>query len=259
MYPVLATLGTVTVYSFGLFLALGLLFGTYQVWKYGRLFSLPEEKLLDGTLIVVLSGLVGARLLYVASNPTAFAEDPWSAAAFWRGGLSFWGALIGGMVAIRIIASRFHWPAGNLFDLAAPAVALGSFFGYIGALLNGSAYGAQTDFVWGIKIPGLEGMRHPTQVIEALLQLALFVFLISIRRKVPFAGFLGFIYIIVYSMGRFVVEFLRGDQTDVLGPLSQAQLVSLLLGVAATLLLYLRIARLQGSWRVDIRRILVER
>lgn len=254
MLPILFNLGPVTVYSFGLLLALGLLFGVYYVWSHGLDAALPEEKLLDRAIIVVIAGLLGARLLYVFSNLGLYSDDWISVLSFWNGGLSFWGAILGGAVAVRVIAGRFHWPAGSLFDLAAPALALGASFGYIGALLQGSAYGGETTFAWGVRLQGLAGLHHPSEILEALLQLGIFFFLLRLRKKAPFGGFLALIYLILYSFGRFVLEFLRGDQTHLLGPFSQAHLLSLVVGTTAVALLYLRLARLQGSWRVDIRR-----
>lgn len=252
MLPVLANFGPLTIYSFGLFLGIGLVIGTYSVWKHGRSASLPEERLLDVTFLTVLGGLIGARLLYVLSNPTLYAEEFVTALYFWQGGLSYWGAILGGVLTIFLVSRKFRWPAGQLFDLAAPAVAMGSIFGYIGAFLNGSAYGEETGFIWGISQQGLVGARHPSQILEALLQLGILVALLRFRTRAPFAGFLALTYLILYSLGRFMLEFFRGDQTHLTGPFSQAHMISILVGTVAALLLYLRLARLRGSWRVNI-------
>lgn len=252
MFPILAYIGPLTIYSFGLFLGLGLLFGTYYVWKNGRAASLPEERLLDVTFLTITGGLVGARLLYVLSNLNLYSEESIGVLYFWQGGLSFWGAILGGVLTILIASRKFRWSSGQLFDLAAPAVALGSIFGYIGAFLNASAYGGETDFIWGIPQQGLVGARHPSQILEALLQLFIFVILLRFKRKSPFAGFLSLIYLVIYSLGRFILEFLRGDQTHLIGPFSQAHMISILVGTLSLLLIYLRLARIQGSWRVNI-------
>jgi phosphatidylglycerol---prolipoprotein diacylglyceryl transferase len=255
MFPTIATIGPVTIYSFGLLLGLGLIFATYYVWKHGRPTSLSEEQVLDTAFLTILGGLVGARLLFVLSNLSQFTEDPALAWQFWKGGLSFWGAILGGTMVIFILARRLRWPAGSLFDLAAPALALGSFFGYIGAFLAGSAYGAVTDAPWGVRLLGLDGLRQPTQLIDAIWQLLIFIILIRIRPRSPFYGFLAFLYLILYSLERFLVEFWRGDRTYVWGGISQGQAIAILVGGASILLLYLRLARLQGSWRINISRI----
>lgn len=252
MLPVLITVGPFTIYSFGLLLGIGLISGTYYVWKHGRAASLPEERLLDAVLLCLLGGLIGARTLYVLSNFSLYAEDLLGTILFWKGGLSWWGAILGGGVTIFFLSRRFRWPAGQMFDLAAPAVAVGAFFGYIGALLQGSSYGGETEFIWGIRQQGLSGLRHPSQILEAGLQLAILIVLLRLRKRTPFAGFLALTYLILYSLGRFVLEFLRGDQTHLLGPFSQAHLISATAGTICLLLLYLRLARLQGSWRVNI-------
>lgn len=252
MFPVLANFGPLTIYSFGLLLGLGLLAGTYHVWKHGRAASLPEERLLDGTFLTVLGGLAGARALYVLSNLPLYAEDLLSVIYFWKGGLSFWGALLGGVLTIMLLSRKFRWPSGQMFDLAAPAVALGSFFGYIGAFLNASSYGGETAFIWGIPQQGLTGLRHPSQLLEAVLQLIIFITLVRARKNRPFAGYLAILYLSFYSLGRFILEFFRGDQTHLTGPLSQAHFISVFVGTICLLLLYLRLARLRGSWRVNI-------
>ncbi len=256
MYPVLFNIGPVSVYSFGLLLSIGLIFGVYYAWKQGRASNLAEEKLLDTSILVILGGLVGSRILYVWSNWPSFVDDLLAVPQFWKGGLSFWGALIGGVITILILSRRLHWPAGSLFDLAAPSVAIGASFGYVGALLNGSAFGAETTWAWGIRLQGLPGLRNPSQLLEAGLQLVLLLVLLRLRPRAPFAGFLALTYLTLYSIGRFGLEFLRGDATLVLGRISQAQIFSLFVGTVSLLLLYLRLARLQGSWRVSIRRIL---
>lgn len=252
MLPVLATVGPLTIYSFGLLLGLGLLAGTYYVWKHGRAASLPEERLLDVTFLTILGGLVGARVLYVLSNPSLYAEEYVGVLYFWQGGLSFWGAVLGGVITILAVSRKFRWPSGQLFDLVAPAAAMGGTFGYIGAFLNGSAYGGETGFIWGVSQQGLVGARHPSQILEALLQFLIFVMLLRFRKRAPFAGFLALMYLVSYSLGRFILEFLRGDQTHLTGPFSQAHMISILVGTLSLLLLYLRLARLRGSWRVNI-------
>lgn len=252
MFPVLVNIGPLTIYSFGLLLGLGLLAGTYYVWKNGRAASLPEERLLDVTFLTILGGLIGARTLYVLSNLSLYTEEYLSVLFFWQGGLSFWGGVLGGVITILLLSRKFRWPAGQLFDLAAPAFALGGIFGYIGAFLNGSAYGGETGFIWGVPQQGLIGARHPSQILEALLQLLIFVMLLRFRKRAPFTGFLALIYLVSYSLGRFILEFLRGDQTHLTGPFSQAHMISILVGTLALLLLYLRLARLRGSWRVNI-------
>lgn len=232
-------------------MALGLLVGTYYVWREGRRTGLTDEKVLDAALLVIAGGLIGARVLYVLSNLPFFLEEPGSAFAFWQGGLSFWGALVGGIMTIFISAKKIGWPLGAMLDVAAPALALGSFFGYIGALLGGSSYGGETSLPWGVRVEGLPGLHHPSQLLEALVQLGLFWLLLRLRSKGPFSGYLALVYLVLYSIARFGLEFLRGDQTHLVGPFSQAHLLSLLIGAGAAVLLYLRLARLQGSWRAN--------
>lgn len=251
MIPTLLSIGPVSVYSYGLFLAIGLLVGVYYAWKRGVTSGITDERILDICFLAIIGGLIGSRIWYVASNWNFFVDDPVVALQFWNGGLSYFGALLGGLVTLLVLALRFKISYGQLADIVAPATAVGSIIGQLGAFLGGVAYGAQTSFFWGVPMQGLAGLRNPSQLLEAVLQLGILLFLLRIRKRVPFAGFLVLSYLLLYALGRFGLEFLRGDQTRGLGPFSQAHLASLLLGVVALMLIYLKLARLRGSWHID--------
>lgn len=256
MLPVLFSIGPVTVYSFGLFLAVGILLATYYIWKRARVANLSEEKILDLAFLTMLGALLGARFLYVASNWTFYSEDIGQIFTFWRGGLSLWGALGGGSLTLYLLTQRMGYPVGQIFDLAAPATALAACFGYIGSFLGGLAYGAETSLLWGVPQAGQIGRHHPSQILEALFQLGLFFLLLHMRRRVPFSGFLTLSYLLLYSVGRFFFELLRGDTTSAIGPLTQAQLLAVVTFTVTLVLLYLRLARIEGSWKVSPRKLL---
>jgi len=256
MLPVILSVGPVRLYSFGLFLVIAFVVAGYWVWKSSRGSSLGEEKILDAVVLTVIGGLLGARMLFVLSNPQVFLEDPWQILAIFRGGLSFWGGIFGGIVALVIVARRYHYPVMQFLDLAAPATTIGAAIGYVGAFLGGSAYGTITSASWGVSMVGLAGRRYPSQILEALLQLSILVVLLRFRKTQPFSGFLALSYLSLYSVGRFVLEFWRGDRTQMWGPFSQAQIISLLVLVVSFGLIYLNMARLQGRWSVNFARIL---
>jgi phosphatidylglycerol:prolipoprotein diacylglycerol transferase len=255
MFPVIFSFGSIRLYSFGFFLALAFMVSGYWVWKSTRGSSLGEEKVLDAVVLTIVGGFLGARLLFVLSNPQFFLEDPWQILAVFKGGLSFWGGLLGGMVAVVIIARRYHYPAMQFLDLAAPATAVGAAIGYVGAFFGGSSYGAVTSLSWGITMVGLPGKRQPSQLLEALFEVVILVVLLRLRRAQPFSGFLALSYLSVYSGGRFVFEILRGDRTEMWGPLSQAQVVSMIVFAVSFGLIYLNIVRLQGRWVINLARI----
>jgi phosphatidylglycerol---prolipoprotein diacylglyceryl transferase len=256
MLPVLFSFGPVKLYSFGLMMVLAFLVSAYWVWKSTRGSSLGEERVLDAAVLTILGGLAGARILFVLSNPQIFMEDLWQALAVFKGGLSFWGAIIGGMVVLAIIARRYRYPVMQFLDLAAPATAIGASIGYIGAFLGGSSYGAVTGLSWGVEMVGLTGKRHPSQLLEALLQVVILVVLLRLRKTQPFSGFLALSYLGIYSFGRFVLELLRGDRTQMWGPFSQAQVICLVVFIISFGLIYLNVARLQGRWGVNFARVL---
>src|SRR5437660_9893389 len=182
MLPVILSVGPVRLYSFGLFLVIAFVVAGYWVWKSSRGSSLGEEKILDAVVLTVIGGLLGARMLFVLSNPQVFLEDPWQILAIFRGGLSFWGGIFGGIVALVIVARRYHYPVMQFLDLAAPATTIGAAIGYVGAFLGGSAYGTITSASWGVAMVGLAGRRYPSQILEALLQLSILVVLIVLAQ-----------------------------------------------------------------------------
>lgn len=251
MLPVLISIGSFHLYSFGFFLVVAFLVSAYWVWKSTRGSSLNDEKVLDAVALAIVGGIIGARLLYVFSNPQVYLEDPWQILAVFRGGLSFWGAVIGGIVAIALVARRYNYPVMQFLDLAAAATAIGAAIGYVGAFLGGSAYGAVTHLAWGVTMVGLPGKRNPSQLLEAAFQIILLVIILRLRRRQPFSGFLALSYLCLYSIGRFLLEFLRGDQTHMWVGLSQAQVICLPVFLICFGLIYLNLARLQGRWSVN--------
>ena len=256
MFPILFSIGGINIYSFGLFTLIGIIFALYYVWKNGRGTALSEEKIIDAALVTILGGIIGARLLYVFSNFSNYSYDLAQILAIYKGGLSFWGAVLGGFVTLIFVSRRLRFPFLSLLDLATPALAIGATFGYIGAFLAGSSYGAATNFFWGVPQIGLSGKHNPSQLLEAAFQLVIFILIIRFKKRAPFSGFIVLCYLVIYSIGRFFLEFLRGDQTIVWGFLSQAQIFSLVIGLFSLGLLYLRVARSQGTWAVNPRNVL---
>ncbi|MBI2010557.1 MAG: prolipoprotein diacylglyceryl transferase [Candidatus Chisholmbacteria bacterium] len=178
MYPVLFSLGPIIVSTYGVFLVMAFLVGAFVVWKKGREEHFEEEDLFDATLLATFWGLVGARLVYVLLHLSEFGINPVRILGLTRfPGLSFFGALFGGVVAVVLYGRAKKWDVFETLDLFTLGMVAGQVVGLLGAFLNGTGFGIRTNLPWAVSFPGVEGSRHPTQLYAAGLLVVVFLFL----------------------------------------------------------------------------------
>ena len=236
MYPVLFRIGEFEVTSFGVMVALGALLGLWVFRRELRRSGLPESAT-DAAVWGVAGGLLGAKLLWVIEHAGA---APVGDLLFSRGGLSWYGGLIGGVgtgVAVILLA---RWPLIPVLAAAAPALAFGHLLGRIGCFLVGDDYGRPTDLPWGVAFP--QGFPpttvpvHPTQLYEAVFLGWLGWMLLRWRRRRSAAQIVLGRYLMLSGAGRFAIEFIRVNER-VVGPLSVAHVASLVLVAAGAVLI----------------------
>jgi phosphatidylglycerol---prolipoprotein diacylglyceryl transferase len=239
MYPVLFRIGSFEITSFGVMVAIGAALGILILRRELIRSGLDGAKGVDAALVGVLGGLAGAKLLYVAEH---WAE-PLSNTLFSRGGMSWYGGLIGGVLAGVAMVVWQRMPLMTVLSAAAPALTLGHAVGRIGCFLVGDDYGRPTSLPWGIAFP--EGLPptaervHPTQIYEALALAALTVGLLWLRRRgvrdrAVFGG-----YLVAAGTLRFLIEVIRVNAVVALG-MTTAQLFSAGIVVAGIWLLVTR-------------------
>jgi phosphatidylglycerol:prolipoprotein diacylglycerol transferase len=225
MYPTLFRIGTFEVTSFGVMVAIGALVG---IWLFGR--ELARSGLSDdatnAAVAGVLGGLVGAKLLWTAEHA---GEEPLLSLVLSRGGMSWFGGFVGGILGGLIVMKRQRLPVLRTLAAATPALACGHAIGRIGCFLVGDDYGRPSDLPWAIAFPqGLPPTDvpvHPTQLYEMAALLVVTALLIHWRRRrVPDALVLGR-YLLLAGAIRFAIEFLRINER-ILGPFTLAHLVS---------------------------------
>jgi phosphatidylglycerol:prolipoprotein diacylglycerol transferase len=232
VYPVLLQFGQLAVYSYGVMLALAFL----ACWLFARWYlsrhGLGTEVATDLVLAAAVGGIVGARALYVATNWATFAANPLWVFQLQRGGMVFYGGLIGGALAVAAYVVFRKLPVPVVADGAAIAVPLGSAIGRIGCFLNGCCAGRPTDGPLGIVFPGGAGPVYPTQLIDSGANLLIFAVLLhlAVRHRLR-PGVLWWLFLALYGVSRFLVEMLRTNPPLAFG-LTQAQLVSLPVVVA---------------------------
>jgi phosphatidylglycerol:prolipoprotein diacylglycerol transferase len=250
MHPIAFQFGRFTVTWFGVMVALAFLSGLWTASRRALLEGISPDKVLDLGPWLIGGAVVGARALYVFSYwQEEFAGKPIGEIfAVWRGGLVFYGGFVGASLAYVLYALFNRLPLWKLADVLAPSIALGSVFGRIGCLLNGCCYGRECHLPWAITFPpeshaappGLP--RHPTQIYDALLNLAFYGSLAWLYRRKKFDGQIFAFYLVGYAVLRSFVEMFRGDypQHYLGGWATPAQLVSigiLIAGIALLLIL----------------------
>jgi prolipoprotein diacylglyceryl transferase len=252
MYPILFNLGPIVIRSYGLFLVLAFVLGTYIIWKEGKRGGYNEEKLLDFAVVTLIVALIGSRLYYVLLNPAGFLEEPLRILYVWQGGFAFHGALLGAIIGGWYFCKKVKWPFWQIADLSVIAASLAAAVAKVGAFLAGSDFGTPTSMPWGVSMIGQLGARHPTQLYEALFFLILFFTLRALDRQKKRSGGIFFFFILFVGLGRWFFEFFRGDSTYLVG-IRVGQLVSVVLVVIGLFGLYYFSRR---DWKSDLREVI---
>lgn len=244
MKPILFHLGDFAAHTYGVLVALGFITGMWAASHNARRSGLDPELPYELAPWLVFGGLGGARVLYVLSYWSRdFAQAPWwEPLAVWKGGLVFYGGLLGAAAATSFAVLRRGLPYWRTADALMPGLALGQAFGRLGCLMNGCCYGLPTTLPWGISFPrGHETFPenavraipvHPVQVYEALLNFALFGALTWLHRRPRSEGQLFPTYLVSYAVIRSFCELFRGDygfaSAPARGQLTPGQWTSLL-------------------------------
>jgi len=248
--------GALPVHAYGLMLMLAFLVGLLVARKRAPAYGVDPEGLIDLTLYILVAAIIGSRLLYVildlAKGSADYAQDPWLIFKTWKGGLSFHGGLLGGVIAGVLFARRHQIPPWRLADVLAPGLGLAYAVARVGCLLNGCCYGRPTDLPWAIVFVDPythehSPPSHPTQIYSMIGGLTIFGLLLLLGRvqlrRGLFEGLLACSFLILYSIERAIVEIWRAGVSAVWVPLvqigdrplglTQAQLASLLIALVA--------------------------
>lgn len=243
--PVAVTLLGIPIRWYGLLLVVAAAVAIWLAQREGRRHEIDPAVVSDGVIWVGGAALVGGRLLYVVQNELgSLAEHPTHIFMVWMGGLSFYGGLVGALLALVVFARRRHLPLLAVLDVAAPAAAIGQAIGHLGCLIGGDSYGIPTDLPWAVvyRNPGAMAPQgiplHPTQAYEAILLGLLFVGLWVGRKRLGRLGdgAVAAAYLFGLAVIRFGLFFLRDEPAVLLG-LKTAQLIGLGIAVLAIALL----------------------
>jgi phosphatidylglycerol:prolipoprotein diacylglycerol transferase len=256
MYPVLFRIGSFPINTYGVFLALAFLCAILITVRLAARDGLPREKIYDLCLWMLLSSLVGSKILMFFTEPE-YRDHPLQLLSldFLRSGGVFYGGLIGAILTGYFLMRRYQLPWWKTADACAPGIAIGNFFGRQGCFAAGCCWGKPTNLPWGVKFTELgheitgvpiDAYLHPTQLYESFAMLIVFFFLLWLHKHRRFSGQVILFYALLYSIIRFAIEFLRDDpRGDLFGlttltGLSTSQIISVIVGIAALILLIMR-------------------
>jgi phosphatidylglycerol:prolipoprotein diacylglycerol transferase len=251
MYPRLFELGPITVYTYGVLLALAYLAGLKLAMVRAQARGLDANRVLDLGIYIIISALVGAKLLLLVTDYQSFSRDPRELLTLARSGGVFYGGLILAVVVALWYIRRIGLPLWTTCDVFAPGIALGHVVGRFGCFFAGCCFGKPTKLPWGITFTDpfaaanvgtpLGVPLHPTQLYEAGAELVILGILLATERKGrPFAGRTFWLYMLLYAVSRFFIEFFRGDERGTVGMFSTSQFISVLLApLAIVMLVYL--------------------
>ncbi|NIP78919.1 MAG: prolipoprotein diacylglyceryl transferase [Gemmatimonadetes bacterium] len=258
MYPHLFTIGDFTVTSFGLMMFLSFVVGAWVLARQFEKRGMDPELAWDMLLWIAVGGILGAKLYYVGLHIDDLLADPLRELTN-RGGLVWYGGFIGGVAAFYWQIRRRSLPLAKTFDSAAPALAIAYAVGRMGCFLVGDDYGRPTDSWVGIAFP--EGYPpttagyfrsigtqipadipdtavlavHPTQLYEIAAALVMFAILWRLSGSLR-PGRLFALYLVMYAVERFAVEFVRAKTDHVLLGLTTSQIASMVLVLVAAVI-----------------------
>lgn len=254
MFPELITIGPLVIHTYGLMVALGIMTGVGLAEYLYRGSGGEPGRVIDMALIVVICGLLGARILFVLINLDYYLSNPLETVMLWKGGLVFYGGLLGGILGVLGCVRFYKLPLWEILDIGAVAIALGHGLGRLGCFTAGCCYGKLTSLPWAVTftdprclaVDVLDQAVHPTQLYSFGFLLALTGFLVWLHPRKQFQGQGTAAYLILYGLFRFGVEFLRSDTRgtfDLLGvTLATSQWISMA-AVAAGVAIYFILSR----------------
>ncbi|MGB9698401.1 MAG: prolipoprotein diacylglyceryl transferase [Thermodesulfobacteriota bacterium] len=245
MYPVLLKIGSFTLHTYGVLLAIGFLLAVLVALKEARRVNIDPNIVMDLAFYILISALIGSRLFYVLTNWDEFRDEPISIFLFWRGGLVFYGGLIFAFIVGFWYVKKKRLKFTPLADLVAPSIPLGQAIGRLGCFSAGCCYGKPAEIPWAVTFRDPQTLAprgipiHPTQLYESLATFSIFLILIIMRRRDHFQGKLFWYYLLFYATARFIIEFFRGDPRGWVIPqiLSPAQALSILAAAFALFML----------------------
>jgi phosphatidylglycerol---prolipoprotein diacylglyceryl transferase len=253
------TIGPLTIHYYGIILMLGAVAGAWLADHEARRRNIDPEIVWDALIWVIVGGIIGARLWHVFTPPPSMIEQgittkfylthPLDILSVWKGGLGIPGAIIGGGIALYWFCRRRKFSFPILIDIAAPGIALGQAIGRWGNYVNQELYGAPSNLPWAItidpayRLPKFQDVAtyHPLFLYESIWSLMNMAVLLWISRRFQDRlkpGDVFLCYLIIYSIGRFLLEFLRLDASQIGGVNANQTFMAMVVLVSTAILIW---------------------
>lgn len=239
----LFSIGPLTVYGYGLMIGIGIVAAYLLIEYLAKKKNLDAEPVFGLTIFCVIGGFAGSKLLYTLTRLPDIIQDP-SVIKDVASGWVVYGGIIGGILTAIIFCRVKKLEFLRYMDISLPAVAMAQGFGRIGCFLAGCCYGQETDGWCAVTFTDSAYAPNgvplvPTQLISSGLDFLLFAVLLFLLFKLKAPGQVGGVYLILYSIGRFILEFFRGDLIrGNVGTLSTSQFISIFTVVAGVCLVW---------------------
>jgi len=255
VFPRLFHIGSFSLPTYGLLVSIGVLLGLWISVRNAQKQGINPENAWNLGILVVLCGIVGAKILYIVNDWSNYAAHPaeiFSFSTLQAGGV-FSGGLIGAFLAAAYYIRKHHMPALATCDAFAPGLALGHAIGRVGCFAAGCCWGKPTNHWWGVTFTNplaeawvgtpLGRALQPTQLFESAVELANFLILMWLFKRKKFDGQIFGAYLFLYGVARYFLEFLRGDpgRGEVFGGImTGTQFISILLVIGGGIIWWLR-------------------
>ena len=240
----LLTIGPFTIYGYGLMIALGIIAAYFTAEHRAKKQKMDYDQIFYLVIWCLAGGFISAKLLFWITEWKNIVQNPGFVLKTMSDGFVVYGGIIGGIFTGFLFCRIKRLDFLGYFDLIVPSVALAQGFGRIGCLLAGCCYGRETDSALSIVFHNSDFAPNetaliPTQIYSSLLDFIHFFILLYIGRKKHWDGQVAACYLIFYSIGRFVLEFFRGDlERGSVGMLSTSQFISIFTVVLGIILYF---------------------
>ena len=246
--PVAFEFFTLEIRWYSLSYIVGIVLGWYLSKKFLISNYEIKEKFDDFVTFAIIGIIVGGRLGYVFFyNFNYYSNNLVEIFKIWQGGMSFHGGLLGIIIAAIIFAKKHNHDALNYLDIISLVAPIGIFFGRLANFINSELYGTETNLPWAVQFIQVDDLyRHPSQLYEAIFEgLILFLILIHFRNKglVKISGLISGLFLIFYSVFRFVIEFFRAPDEHlgyIFINLTMGQIISLIFLIIGTCLIIIK-------------------
>ena len=236
MHSTILQIGPITIGAYALMVTIAFLVGAFLAVRRAKEYGILPHEVTNLVTLILITSIVGSRMLYVFEHIRAFSENPISIFLISQGGLSYNGGLFFALIGAFCWLKRKKIPVVRMLDILAPTIPLGFFLVRIGCFLNGCCFGNPTDMPWGVVFPSdspagwvYKNIKiHPTQLYSSFSGLISFFILLGFEKKLQFAkgnGLLFFSFLILSALWRFIIEFFRYQepQSIMVGWFTEAQ------------------------------------